>query len=48
MAVLGEDDARILGSLLISQFKGQIIVPDFGFYARDFHASLIREKRSAQ
>jgi len=20
-------------------------VPDFGFYARDFHASLIREKR---
>ncbi len=35
----------ILGSLLISQFKGQIIVPDFGFYARDFHTSLIREDR---
>ncbi|MBA2400937.1 MAG: hypothetical protein H0V72_19990 [Bradyrhizobium sp.] len=44
-AELGEHDARILGSLLISQFKGQIIVPDFGFYARDFHASLIRENR---
>jgi hypothetical protein len=44
-AELGEHDAKILGSLLISQFKGQIIVPDFGFYARDFHASLIRENR---
>jgi hypothetical protein len=28
-AELGEYDARILGSFLISQFKGQIIVPDF-------------------
>jgi hypothetical protein len=44
-AELGEHDARILGSLLISQCKGQIIVPDFGFYARNFHASLIREGR---
>ncbi|MBR1214616.1 hypothetical protein [Bradyrhizobium sp. JYMT SZCCT0180] len=44
-AELGDHDARILGALLISQFKGQIIVPDFGFYARDFHASLIREGR---
>ena len=44
-AELGDYDARILGSLLISQFKGQIIVPDFGFYARDFHTSLIRENR---
>jgi hypothetical protein len=25
--------------------QGQIIVPDFGFYARDCHASLIRENR---
>lgn len=44
-ADLGDHDARILGSLLILQFKGQIIVPDFGFYARDFHASLLRENR---
>lgn len=44
-AQIGETDAKILGALLISQFKGQIIVPDFGFYAREFHASLIREKR---
>jgi hypothetical protein len=44
-AEIGEHDARILGAVLISQFKGQIIVPDFGFYARDFHTSLIRENR---
>jgi hypothetical protein len=42
---IGEHDARILGALLISQFKGQIIVPDFGFYARSFHTSLVREGR---
>jgi hypothetical protein len=44
-AELGDRDARILGALLIAQFKGQITVPDFGFYARDFHASLIWENR---
>ena len=44
-ADIGEHDAHILASLLISQFKGQIIVPDFGFYARPFHSSLIREGR---
>jgi hypothetical protein len=44
-AKLGDHDARILGALLISQFKGQIILPDFGFYAREFQASLIRENR---
>src|SRR5205085_2327601 len=44
-AQLGEHDARILGSLLISQYKGQIIVPDFGFYARPFHTALVRENR---
>jgi hypothetical protein len=44
-ADVGEHDARILGALLISEFKGQIIVPDFGFYARNFHTSLIREDR---
>ena len=44
-AKLGDYDAFILASLLISQFKGQLIIPDFGFYARPFHASLIRENR---
>jgi hypothetical protein len=44
-ADIGDHDARILGALLISRFKGQIILPDFGFYARPFHDALIREKR---
>ncbi len=44
-AELGEDVALVLGVLLMSHFKGQIIVPDFGFYGRDIHARLMREKR---
>jgi hypothetical protein len=44
-ADLGEYDALVLGLLLIENFKGQIIVPDFGFYGRDIHANLIRENR---
>jgi hypothetical protein len=44
-AKFGDFDAFILASLLIGQFKGQIIVPDFGFYGRDIHTSLIRENR---
>jgi hypothetical protein len=44
-AELGDFDAFVLSSLLIRQFKGQIILPDAGFYLRPFHASLIRENR---
>jgi hypothetical protein len=44
-AELGDFDALVLGLFLISHFKGQIIVPDFGFYGRDAHVSLIREER---
>ena len=44
-AELGDFDALILGLFLIEQFKGQIIVPDFGFYGRETHVSLIREER---
>jgi hypothetical protein len=44
-AELGEDDALVIGLLLMAQFKGQIVVPDGGFYLRDCHASLIREDR---
>jgi hypothetical protein len=29
----------------MSHYKGQVIVPDFGFYGRDAHIRLIREKR---
>jgi hypothetical protein len=44
-AELGDFDSLILGNILISQFKGQIIVPDFGFYGRPLHTSLIRQER---
>jgi hypothetical protein len=44
-AELGDFDALILGLFLISHFRGQIIVPDFGFYGRENHVSLIREER---
>lgn len=44
-AEIGDYDARILGSLLIAQFDGQIIVPDFGFYGQEQHTSLIRQNR---
>jgi hypothetical protein len=44
-AKLGDFDALIIGLCLIGQFQGQVIVPDFGFYGRDFHVSLIRQNR---
>jgi hypothetical protein len=44
-AELGDFDALVLGLLLIAQFKGQVVVPDFGFYGRDIHVGLIREGR---
>src|SRR5205085_127629 len=44
-AELGDFDAFVLALLLIGQTKGQVIVPDFGFYGRPLHASLIRENR---
>jgi hypothetical protein len=44
-AQLGDFDAFVLASLLIGQSKGQVIVPDFGFYGRDFHTALIRQNR---
>lgn len=42
---LGDFDALVLGLFLMNQFKGQIIVPDGGFYLREAHVSLIREER---
>ncbi|WP_316164982.1 MULTISPECIES: hypothetical protein [unclassified Bradyrhizobium] len=44
-AQLGDFDAFVLASLLISQYPGQIVIPDFGFYGRDLHTSLIRQGR---
>lgn len=44
-AELGDFDCFVLGNLLISQYAGQVIVPDFGFYAHSGHTSLIRQQR---
>jgi hypothetical protein len=44
-AELGDFDCLILGLFLMAQFKGQMIVEDFGFYGRDAHLGLIRENR---
>lgn len=44
-AELGDFDALVLGMLLMVHFKGQLIVPDFGFYGRECHVSYIREER---
>jgi hypothetical protein len=44
-AELGDFDCLVLGLFLMAQFKGQVIVPDFGFYGRESHVSLIREGR---
>lgn len=44
-AELGDFDCLVLANLLIGQFKGHVIVPDGGFYLRDFHTSLIRQGR---
>ena len=38
-AELGDFDALVLGLLLMSHFKGQIVVPDFGFYGREAHTA---------
>jgi hypothetical protein len=44
-AVLGDFDAFVLACLLISQYQGQVVVPDFGFYGREHHVALIRQNR---
>ena len=44
-AILGDFDAFVLASLLISQFKGQVIIPDGGFYLREHHMALVRQGR---
>ena len=44
-AELGDFDALVLGLFLMAHFKGQLVVPDFGFYGREGHTKLIRESR---
>jgi hypothetical protein len=42
---LGDFDCLVLGLLLMAHYKGQVVCPDFGFYGREAHVSLIREDR---
>jgi hypothetical protein len=42
---LWDFDALVLGLLLMSHAKGQVVVLDFGFYGRDIYSRLIREER---
>lgn len=35
----------MIANILTLRFKGQVVIEDFGFYARRFHASLFRENR---
>jgi hypothetical protein len=44
-AVLGDFDCFVLANLLVSQYQGTVVIPDFGFYATRFHVSLIRQNR---
>lgn len=44
-AELGDFDALAIGLFLIGHYQGQLVIPDFGFYGRDTHVSLIRENR---
>lgn len=38
-------DSFLLANLLIANYKGQIVISDFGFYACPFHTSLIKQNR---
>lgn len=42
---LPEFDCFVIANFLISNFKGHVIVPDFGFYGCPFHSSLMRQGR---
>lgn len=44
-AKLGDFDSFVLANLLISQYQGPVVIPDFGFYACRFHSSLMRQNR---
>lgn len=44
-AELGDFDCKVIAALLIGQFKGQVLVPDFGFYKNDLYLNLIQENR---
>ena len=44
-AELGDFDCFVLANLLIQQYPGPVVIPDFGFYSCPFHVNLIRQDR---
>lgn len=44
-AELGDFDSFVLANLIISQYAGNVVIPDFGFYTHAGHSSLIRQGR---
>jgi hypothetical protein len=44
-ATLGDFDCFVLGNLLIANYPGQVVIPDFGFYAIPNHIQLMRQQR---
>lgn len=44
-AELGDFDCFVLANLLISNYPGTVVIPDFGFYACPFHVKLLRQNR---
>lgn len=42
---LPQFDRMVIGNILIANHKGQIVIPDWGFYACPFHLSLIEQGR---
>jgi hypothetical protein len=44
---LGDFDALVLGLFFIAQSKGQLLVPEGGFYLRPLHLSLMSDSRLA-
>jgi hypothetical protein len=44
-AELSEFVCRVLGLFLVAGYKGQVVIPDFGFYGARHHTGLMREDR---
>jgi hypothetical protein len=44
-AQMGDFDCFVLGNLLIANYPGTVVVPDFGFYASPNHIQLMRQQR---
>lgn len=44
-AKLGDFDCKVLANFLISNYKGAVVIPDFGFYGAKHHLALITQNR---